>query len=302
MRRNVIQLANSTLVVSLPAQWTRDFGINKGDQVFLELFEGNILIKISEEKKIKSIVLDIEKYGRFILKLIICLYTSGYDHVTFKYKNIGDLRLIEKILKDSIGYEIIEQGKSHCVIRIVTTELEDEFNNTLRRLFLVTKNVIDSMGKYLKKNDIKGLKSILDLEVTINRLTNFSLRMILKNKSLKDKTPFFYNLVNSIEKTADEYKFLIYYIIDSKIVISKNALSLYDEVGDYFNQIYGLFYNYELDKSAKIFCKMEDILDRIISSREKSVSDSIVLNYLRNIVMNMTNIIYESTNLNFKSN
>ena len=191
MKRNIIQLASSTLVVSLPVQWVREFGIKKGDEVFLELSEGNIIIRLSKDKKINAVTLDVNGYGRFILRLIICLYTSGYDHITLRYKNISDLRLIEKVLKDSIGYEIIEQGKSYCVIKIITTELEDEFTNTLRRLFLVTKNVIDSTGVYLKTNDYRGLKSIPDLEITINRLTNFSLRMILKNKNLKDKTPFY---------------------------------------------------------------------------------------------------------------
>ena len=301
MKRNIIQLASSTLVVSLPIQWVREFGIKKGDEVFLELSEGNIIIRLSKDKKINAVTLDVNGYGRFILRLIICLYTSGYDHITLRYKNISDLRLIEKVLKDSIGYEIIEQGKSYCVIKIITTELEDEFTNTLRRLFLVTKNVIDSTGVYLKTNDYRGLKSIPDLEITINRLTNFSLRMILKNKNLKDKTPFLYSAVNALEKTADEYKFLVYHIIDSKDSLSKDALLFYDQVNLYYNQVYDLFYNFDLDKCAKNFCMAEELLDKYLLLRKRNHSDVIALSYLRNVILNITDIIYESVNINFKN-
>ena len=107
--------------------------------------------------------------------------------------------------------------------------------------------------------------------------------------------------MNALEKTADEYKFLVYHIIDSKDSLSKDALLFYDQVNLYYNQVYDLFYNFDLDKCAKNFCMAEELLDKYLLLRKRNHSDVIALSYLRNVILNITDIIYESVNINFKS-
>ena len=52
MKRKVIQIANSTQLISLPRKWSLQFGIKKGDE--LEVEEKGSQIIVSTEKGVKN--------------------------------------------------------------------------------------------------------------------------------------------------------------------------------------------------------------------------------------------------------
>ena len=298
MKRKVIQLANSTAVISLPSEWVKQFGIKKGDQLNLELVNNSILIQLQEEQKLKSITLDVNNYETFILRLINCLYCRGYDEIQLKYQNISELHLIEKVLHESIGYEIIEQDVNSCTIRNITSGLDEGFNSTLQRIFLITRNFVEFTGDNIEKNNYNGLKSLLDLEITINRLTHFSLRMLVKKTKLdKEQLPFLYNIVSNTEKIADECKFLIYYILESKPLISRDVVKLYNDSALYFVDVYNLYNNFEPKECSRLFRTKDNLLNKIFSIRQKNVQNAIILQYLRNIILNTANTMYDILSL-----
>ena len=124
MRRKVIQIGESTKLITLPAEYTRRWGICKGDELFVENFGQELRIYTDRDQKIREIRLtEIPSE-----KLLLALYTAGFDRVlTPKSKEV--FAPVEKT-----PYSVLEiEGE------ILTLQVESEVQNLdvpafLRRL------------------------------------------------------------------------------------------------------------------------------------------------------------------------
>ena len=84
MKRKVIQIGDSTQLVSLPRQWSIENHVKKGDELDVEV-EGSKVI-VETEKKIVPLNVSINISGldrTSIMVLLRNLYKRGYDEITF---------------------------------------------------------------------------------------------------------------------------------------------------------------------------------------------------------------------------
>src|SRR3989338_1815842 len=166
MRRKIIQLAGKTLVVSIPSKWAKEHGLKKGDEIDF-IPQGNharLLIQTHEEKLKTSVnFTDIDKEA--FKNIISALHRIGYDEIELLYDNPDYGSIVHEMVKDTIfGFVLINQTKRSCTIRSVSHEDEKEFLNLLKRAFIVTVSLGESISESLKNNDYANVHDYLSLE------------------------------------------------------------------------------------------------------------------------------------------
>ncbi|MBI2664829.1 hypothetical protein HYX10_05835 [Candidatus Woesearchaeota archaeon] len=255
MKRKVIQLAHKTLVVSLPSKWTKKYGIKKGAELDVEergqqMVYASSMQTDAERIQIDASALDTQALRRWVLA---SLHKSGYNEIEITYKDSSVINVIQETIRDMlIGFAVVEQGKNRCVMRIVAEEQEKEFETMLRRAFLVTKNMGESIYSYLAEGRFGQLNELLVLEKTNNQLTNFCER-ILNKKGYKEhkKTCFMYVVAWNLEKICDHYKDICVYL-SANPKVSKTALEMLKFANEYFSSYYELFYRFDINELTKL--------------------------------------------------
>ncbi|MBW2977328.1 hypothetical protein KY331_00635 [Candidatus Woesearchaeota archaeon] len=258
--RKLISFGKTSFVMSIPKTWIVKNKLQKGDLIGLEEKEGNLLLSPKTTnfgQNIEKTELDVTELDPFLFRSLAAVYKSGYDEVELKFDSPDLIRDIPKQMTDLLpGYELLEQSGKRCVIKDLGHQLGTEFNNVLRRLFIVTVSMAKTTLETLKEGKKENLPDVLSLEQTNNRLCNFCER-ILNKKGYKNykKTTFVYNIVWELEKVADQLKYMCTYLYEAKVKkvkISKEALDLFRQVTESIVRFYELFYKYDKGKIRKL--------------------------------------------------
>lgn len=288
MKRKVIQLAGKTFVVSLPSKWVKKYGIKKGDEMELNEKSNNIILSTTKDIDIVRTNCNITHANeRTIRWLLSSMHKKGYDEIELFYDDPGKTPLIQELIKDLfIGFAIVHQSNKRCVIRSVSKDQESEFDNMLRRAFLVTLSMAESSADYLEQNNLKQLSDLLPLEKTNNQLTNFCERILNKKGHFDyNKTNFYYVIIWNLEKICDDYKYICEYLSKQKTKISKQTIQVFKEVNKFLREYYELMYSFDILKLNKLTSNKKDIQNRIRSLMQaRKGNEGILLNYLTSVL------------------
>jgi len=270
MKRKVIQIANSTQLVSLPRKWCKKYGIKKGDEMEVEERGSEILISTERSRETELKEINAEQYGKMLSRCIHAMYKQGVNEIKIRYEKKSTLKIIQDSLgKETVGYEVIDQGKNYCYIKNVTGNLED-FNSILRRTFLMLINMAIESLDHIKMHDYEYLNNVAFLEVSNNRFTTTCRRSINKKYSgtYKYNGPIYY-IIEELENIADQYKYLcnyLYNIHDNNIKINQEVLDIYQRTNKILGSFYRLFYKFD-----------EKLLEEISIDRKINVEKSLAL-------------------------
>jgi phosphate uptake regulator len=254
MKRKIVKQGAATMTISLPADWIKKFNLKVGDE--LDINEVGNKIEISTEKAMgeSKIELDAEKFGFFTKNELGHLYFLGYDEITIVFKNKDILNQIKDRLPDLIGYEIIDQTEKKIIIKSISSGLEGEFDNILRKVFLILKQMADNVYDALKNKEFARLKQIREMEGLNNRFTAFLNRIIAKKGYKKhDRSLQAYDMIQNLERVADEYKYICDDLKDNKKPIDKDVLDLLNKINDYYKLLYEIFYKFDPEKKIAIY-------------------------------------------------
>ncbi len=256
MKRKVIQLARKTLVVSLPSKWARNNGVKKGFEINVEERGKQIVFSTESDYDVEKIEVDISDLNSEVTRrwLLASLHKSGYDEIIITYKDPSLLKTIQDAVAEMfIGFAIVEQTKTKCIIKMIAKEQEKEFDTLLRRAFLVTKSLGESMVDYIKEGRLKELEELISLEKTNNQLTNFCER-ILNKKGFKDykKTCFIYVIAWNLEKICDDYKAVCKFLSRNPKTKANRIVGFLKKCNEFFNAYYELYYKFELRRLTEL--------------------------------------------------
>lgn len=298
IKRSVIQIANSTHLISLPREWVKRFNIKKGEELDVDDRGNHILVTTSRDFEIKKTEIDVSPLNGMIKDLLYGLYKVGYEEVKLNYLDPKDSEKIQKLLRNEmIGFEIIEQRNDYCIIKSVAGGFETEFDNMFRRTFLLLKAMAEDIQKSMENGDISLIASIKLNEVSTNKYTAFC-RRIIQKKGYKDmrRSILMYMVVEEIEKTADEYKYLCDYFTDSKgkgiKQIRKDILQLFSLLNSFMDKVYNTYYNFSLQEANELLRFRKKFINDI---HEKTTAftgrDGRLGHYLVNITQQLTNVL-----------
>jgi phosphate uptake regulator len=285
MKRKIVQHGSSSLTVTLPVKWVQKFSIKKGDEVDVEETGPVVLISTQKETSSPKKVLDTAEWGIFVKNNLSHLYHLGYDELEIKYDNPKVLEDIKRGLPECVGFEIIDQKENKVIIKSIATTLESEFDNILRKCFLILKEMCSSIENCMDRKEFHRLEDIKSMELLNNKFTDMCIRILNKKGYKKyNRTMQVLDVVKNVERVGDELKHICECMKDEKRM-DPEMRKLSKEAFGYFDMFYSFFYRFDIESRKKIYENRKTISLRLMKHMEKSRGvDSILTHHLLNVV------------------
>ena len=281
MKRKVIQIANSTQLISLPRKWSQKYGIKKGDEIEVEEDGDKLLIKTESTPNAKEIEVDVSGLTpRLADRFIARAYQKGYDAITIKYDKPELSIAIQEKVKELLGFEIMEQNRDTIVIKSISTKLDIDFDSSLRRVFLIVIDMADTCLEAFEKSDNKTLENLYHRDFDVNKFCYFCLRFINKGFSGGFGTYILYYLIESLEDVGDEYKALAKHLAKTKIK-RKELIKIISKVNELTKIGYDFFYKPEKEQAVRSITLYNEVRQEIGNLfATKDINEAVALNSL----------------------
>jgi phosphate uptake regulator len=244
MKRKINKAGPSTLTISLPKKWARAHNLRPGDE--LEIVENHHCIKFCTKESIKDEVAKIKltKPKRLTSRSLFNLYRKGVEEIEIYFEDPLALKDIQAMLPLLMGFEMIDEEPNYVKVASIMKIDESKFDDTLKRLFYVTKILAEQSYKAIEEKEYEKLEGVAELEVIQNKYYMFLCRVInQKGKYLFEHPTLRYLLVQRLEDLADDYKYICRFVSErKKPSFSKVALKYYREVNELMYQLNNFYF------------------------------------------------------------
>ncbi len=289
MKRKVIKQGHNTLTVTLPRQWAERYGVRPGDEVDIVEQESSLLINRNGNGSMpSSTTIDISGLpAPVIWRYVTSAYRAGYDEIAvtgigagkkvlysaFSYNTLEYLKdntqgktklemspmeAVSACVNRLIGVEIIDQKSDFCLIKDMSEVTDKEFNNALRRIFLLLQTETENIKNGFN-GDVEGMKSILIIDTNLDRFEDFCFRVLnKKGYTTFRKTNVMHSIIFTLESIGDELKKIAVHMLESKEKYSDKIAPLFDVQIEQINRFYRLFYKFSKEAAAEIYKADED--------------------------------------------
>jgi len=296
MKRKVIQIANSTQLVSLPRKWALKQGIKKGDEIEVTEEGNRIILSIDHNFADNNITINISDLDTStVLHYIEGIYKSGYDEIEILYdkETLHDFKsnesvelvpFVYSIMDRLIGMELIEQKKGRIVLKDVSATSFKEFDNVLRRVFLLILDTCHEVREAIQEDDKKALLDIKTKHDRITKFVAFCLRLLNKG-GYNDfrRTAYVHHIVASLDKLTDHFKYAAQEGYGRKLKIREETMSMFEKVEISLRLYYNLYYKFEKETLITLSKNRREI--------QKMVSDNTKIKFPSSDVLLMGRLL-----------
>ncbi|MFH1053709.1 MAG: hypothetical protein V1740_04830 [Candidatus Woesearchaeota archaeon] len=256
MKRKVVKLGPTTLVVSIPSKWSKQNNIAAGHEIELtETEDGLLLHSGKKEKQIRQITVNVtEKNMHNLYHILTHVYRRGFDKVKINGDNIS--HQVKKITEEVLlGFELTERAKDYCVIENIAEPSDEKFETMLRRVFLVIKETHDKVAESFKENNFKG-QEIEDLKKQNDKFVFFCRRILFANAS--QESILKWSLLTELTQSQHAYYYLYKHVEKHGFVKDRNILEIMDGLKEYFHMFYESYYR----KDAELVHRLHMLKDK----------------------------------------
>lgn len=217
-------MAGKTMVISLPSDVVKRYGLRKSQELDVEEHDGKVIISIANHLCKEPCELNIKE--NLIQEQLEYLYTQGYDEVKVYYENKSILKkIIQNINKNFIGFQVLESNSKYGIIKSIAKEDETKLQSLIRRQFLI-------LLSFLEDGDEDSVEILI-------KLANVCKRMLHKKSYTLNKALHLYSLITGIEEI-------------SRIKCKNGKLAK-----ELIEQIYNLYYKFDELELIKIKDRIE---------------------------------------------
>jgi phosphate uptake regulator len=159
--RKVQRVGSSSLAVSLPNDWVKEVGLKKGQLVFFQEEEGNIikLMTAGQIEKQPDITIELNadfcKDPKMLGRALMGVYSLGHDSIKIISStrlNSEQINKIRNITRELMGMGIMEETPNSLLIQCSIDTTKFPINTLLRRLFIISstmhRETIDSISNF----------------------------------------------------------------------------------------------------------------------------------------------------------
>lgn len=283
MKRKIIKQGHNTLTVTLPSEWTRKLNLNAGDEVDIFQNNGSLTINGKQHSGLKTTTIDITGLRiPMVWRFFQSAYREGYDEIKiiydktkrdqesaynyyasqFSYTRLGEkplkktpLDMITELVNRFIGIAIIDNGENYCTIREMGEMSSKEFDNSLRRIFLLILEVFDKVIELLKNNqvgDISICKTLHAMDINIDRFIDYCCRINNKinDSSFQKNKPLIFSTLFLLELLGDEFKYIGNHLSHTKSKVN-DIVDFAESVKKHFELYYHTFYKFDKQEVMK---------------------------------------------------
>ncbi|MBS3136618.1 AbrB/MazE/SpoVT family DNA-binding domain-containing protein [Candidatus Woesearchaeota archaeon] len=282
MRRKVIQIADSTQLVSLPRKWALKYGIKKGDEIEVEEKGSSLVISTEKGREKGSIEIDISNLDRDSLMFLIrCLYIKGYDEIKLNFTNttaphhkkseaVSVMSAIYEEVRRISGLEVISHEEHSCTIKDIAQGSISEFDVVLRRIILLMLSAINDLYRGSTESNSPLLESINDKHDTLTKFISYNMRLLNKyTYPQEEKNTSLYTTLSSLDEVIDIVKYTARYLLALKGKLSDETASLMTDIAEELKLYSDFFYKYDLKILEKISGNRTKIMNKIAAAMNK---------------------------------
>ncbi|MFO8016098.1 MAG: AbrB/MazE/SpoVT family DNA-binding domain-containing protein [Candidatus Woesearchaeota archaeon] len=298
MKRKVVKHGPATSIISLPSKWAKRYGIKRGDELEVQDKGNYLLISTENQQQSGKVSADITGLDRTsILFLIRSLYKTGYEEIKLTFRNqstqhkrLGKERTVISVIHEEVnrltGLEVVQQREDLCVIKALSVMSYEEYDSTLRRVFLMLLDATSDLIKGAENNDNLALKTIQEKHDTITKFLAFCVR-VLNTKGHEDrmKNIFANQILADIDKVLDVLKNVSRTMIELKPKVSRGSADIMRDIENIIKEFHEFFYRYDNEKITRIFDLRDDIPKRLKSEAKNMKKEELM------VMSQMTGII-----------
>ena len=290
MKRKVIQIADSTQLISLPRDWAKKYNIKKGDELELDVKGNRLEICTEKDIQLEKISLDISGLDRTsIIYYIRSAYRRGYDLIEIKFDNdftkhfrTGEeekvITIIHEEINRLVGVEIIQQKEKFCVVKDISNASFKDFDTVLRRIFLLFLDAANDLFNGMKTANKALVESIEEKHNSITKFISYALRLLNKGGfSDQHRNSLLYTIIVMLDKITDILKYAGRDFLGNKIKLSKESGEILDYVYVNFQTYYEIFYKYDAKKTYELYSNRDKTIRKIKAFNEKISKDELTL-------------------------
>lgn len=309
MKRKVVAQGNQSLTLTLPIKWVREQQIKAGDEVDVNHSGSELIISKGTPKRGGTVQINVTtatNNSKLLRSLIFGAYRSGADEIEIHFealelvdRDMGRVKTI-KYIQDTvnllIGVSIVEQTKNFCRIKDITGASEEEFDNILRRTFLLILSIGEQSLKAFEEKDKEAFADVPLIYESIRKFTEYCMRLLGKYEYKEhENTGHFYATVICFDDISDAYRHLTKHFATSKL--SPDVIKAFRDLNYFMRAVYEWFYNPTDKKLAQELFRFRDTSYKSIYSAEtqkaKLVQDGGVLEAIQAMRASATQIIRE---------
>ena len=195
LRRKLVKLGKSSLVVSLPKEWVNNLNLKAGDEVSIMLSEDGSLIiapsKFIARRKVSPLLIDIShcEEKNLVERLIIAAYVVGKDPIIIRSEkgiSPSQLKEIRRVINNIRGLEIVKEDEKNVVLRSFLDPTRYPLTGLIKRIINLVQAMLEFLIEALKKKNKSYLEEILYIEEEVDRLYFSTLRQIFLAVKLRE--------------------------------------------------------------------------------------------------------------------
>ncbi|PIN88500.1 hypothetical protein COU61_04685 [Candidatus Pacearchaeota archaeon CG10_big_fil_rev_8_21_14_0_10_35_13] len=321
MKRKIIKQGHNTLTITLPSKWVKQLNLKPGSEVELLEVDGGLHISTEKNNEIKVAEFDVSQMDiPTIWNYFMGVYRGGYDEITVKFnpeektdnpykffsREAVDQRFsgvkskktmgaaLQEFTNRFIGFEIVDHGKNFIKIRDMGQTTSKEFDNALRRVFFLLKQMISDTIEAIKKKDSKILEDMHEVDTNLDKFHDYCIRVMNRMSIHKARRKaVIFSILNFMELIGDEIKGIASHLLKGpKNCDYKGASNVLSSIEEEFDVYTKLFFNFDKEMVKK-FSKIKQKTRNAIFSVPKKACDEEkeVLHRLRVIERNINSMM-----------
>lgn len=284
MKRKLVRHGPTTLMLSLPAHWVKAKGLLKGDSLDLTEQDGAVILRPGRNINL-PVLLDGRSLGILVKRALGVHYKLGHDAVDMML-DPAQLAEVQKELAILPGFDIVEQTGQKYAIRDISCTSIDSFEPVLNKLLIITTNFTEQVAESLIVGNISGLREARVLEDTLNKFTNYALRLINKwgYPSKPSRSTYVYLTLWEWEKIGDELKFLCDHFGERKSVrIGPKLKKMLSEAATFVSDARGYVLSRSPEQAVRLSQKRKELVS-MLQQFEGTKDELVIARHLLNIV------------------
>ena len=311
--RKVISFGKSSFVMSLPKSWIKQNNVKKGDLVYVNTRENNLIISSKEESDSEDTKITINVDGKgipLLIRELTAAYIENHRQITIIGKELkSKSKKILEIVRELIALEVLEIDSQ----KIVTKDFLDMDKISIAELIKKTDIIVRSMIKdcILSFNgDTAANIELRDSDVNrlhflVNRVIRYGMRhqsKILKTYSLKAIDLLNYFMISfHLESIADETKRVSRGMSKVKLTKGKqkNFEDILTKIQGYYLEVLKTYYSHNREKAIKLTDVKTDLVKEINSFYSEQ-SNSSEVTYMVDRLRRLVGAIHELNRLTFQ--
>lgn len=179
--RKIQRIGKETFFVSLPKSWAKRFGIEKGEEVIIDVREdGSLVVRPSKmgEKQREAATIS---FSEFFDHELLGKYLLGYDLIRIRSQKrfaYEEKEKIERLLKRLVGLEIVEETQSEVVVQSVLDASSTHPAKLLQRMCIISSSMYRDVVDGIVKKDKEVIKLAISRDDEVDRIYFFSVRVL----------------------------------------------------------------------------------------------------------------------------